>query len=68
MMNTKKYDLCLYCMSSNLGRMPPKLLPTSSEHGEMGTQVIGQYESASRNSIVQIRALKTKQQKMGMQS
>ena len=40
------------CVSSNLGTMPPNLLPISTEHGEMGIQVIGQYKSASRNSVV----------------
>ena len=42
----------LFCMSSNLGTMPLKLLPISTEHGEMGTQVIGQYKSASKSSVV----------------
>ena len=42
----------LCCMSSNSVTMPSKLLPISTEHGEMGIQVIGQYEGASRNSVV----------------
>ena len=53
MMNTKKHNLCLLmCMSSNSDTMPYKLLSISTEHGEMGIQVIGQYESASRNSVM----------------
>ena len=53
MMNTKNMTFAyLCCMSSNLGTMPPKLFPISTEHGEMGIQVIGQYESASRNSVI----------------
>ena len=58
----------LCCMSSNSVTMPSKLLPISTEHGEMGIQVIRQYEGASRNSIVKIRALKMKKAEMGMQS
>ena len=42
----------LCCMSSNSVTMPSKLLPISTEHGEMGIQVIGQYEGTSRNSVV----------------
>ena len=42
----------LCCTSLNSGTKPSKLLPMSTEHGEMGIQVIGQYETASRNSIV----------------
>ena len=55
----------LCCMSSNLGTIPLKLLPISTEHGEMGIQVIEQYEGASRNSIVWIRALKIKKAEDG---
>ena len=42
----------LCCMSSNLVTLPSKLLPISTEHGEMGIQVIGQYEGTSKNSVV----------------
>ena len=42
----------LCCMSSNSVTMPFKLLPISTEHGEMGIEMIGQYESASRNSVM----------------
>ena len=42
----------LCCMSSNSVTMPSKLLPISTEHGEMGVQVIGQYEDTSRNSVM----------------
>ena len=42
----------LCCMSSNSVTMPSKLLPILTEDGEMGIQVIGQYEGASRNYIV----------------
>ena len=55
----------LCCMSSNSVTMPSKLLPISTEHGEMRIQVIGQYEGGSRNSVVQIRALKIKKAKDG---
>ena len=58
----------LCCMSLNSVTMPFKLLPISREHGEMGMQVIGQYEGASRNSVVLIRALKMKKAEAGMQS
>ena len=34
----------LGCTSSNSVTMPSKLLPISTEHGEMSIQVIGQYE------------------------
>ena len=45
MMNTKDMTFTYLCyMSSNLGT---KLLPISTEYGEMGIQVIGQYEGAS---------------------
>ena len=53
MMNTKNMTFAyLCCMSSNSVTMPSKLLPIPTEHGEMGMQVIGQYEGASRNSVV----------------
>ena len=39
-------------MISNSVTMPSKLLPISTEHGEMGIQVIGQYKGTSRNSVV----------------
>ena len=55
----------LCCMSSNSVTMPSKLLPILTEHGEMGIQVIGQYEGASRNSVVQIRAMKMKKAEDG---
>ena len=55
----------LCCMSSNSVTMPSKLLPISTKHGEMGIQVIGQYEGASRNSVVLIRALKMKKAEDG---
>ena len=42
----------LSCMSSNSVAMASKPLPISTEHGEMGIQVIGQYEGTSRNSVV----------------
>ena len=42
----------LCCMSLNSVTMLSKLLPISTEHGEMGVQVIGQYEGTSRNSVV----------------
>ena len=42
----------LCCMSSNSVKMPSKLLPISTENGEMGIQVIKQYEGTSRNSVV----------------
>ena len=42
----------LCCMNSNAVKIPSKLLPISTEHGEMDIQVIGQYEGASRNSVV----------------
>lgn len=37
MMETAKHDLCLL----KLGHNASKTLPTSAEHGEMGSQVIG---------------------------
>ena len=53
MMNTKNMTFAyLCCMSSNSVTMPSKLLPISTEHGEMGIQVIGQYQGASRNYVV----------------
>ena len=53
MMNTKNMNFAyLCCMSSNSVTMPSKLLPISTEHGEMGIHVIGQYEGASRYSVV----------------
>ena len=53
MMNTKKHAFAyLCCMSSNSVTIPFKLLPISTEHGEMGIQVIGQCEGVSRNSVV----------------
>ena len=42
----------LCCMSSNSVTVPSKLLSISTEYGEMGRQVIGQCESASRNSVL----------------
>ena len=42
----------LCCMSSNSVTKPSKLLPTPTEYGEVGIQVIGQYEGAFRNSAV----------------
>ena len=51
--NTKNMNFTyLCCMSSNSVTMPSKLLPISTEHGEMGIQVIGQYKGTSRNSVV----------------
>ena len=51
--NTKNMNFAyLCCMNSNSVTMPSKLLLISTEHGKMGIQVIGQYEGASRNSIV----------------
>ena len=58
----------LCCMSSNSVTIPSKLLTISTEHGEMSIQVIGQYKSASRNSLVWIRALKMKKAEAGMLS
>ena len=55
----------LCCMSSNSVTMPSKLLPISTEHGEMGIEVSGQYKDASRNSVVKIRALKMKKAEDG---
>ena len=52
-------------MSSNSVTIPSKLLQISIEHGEMGIQVIGQYEGASRNYVVQIKALKMKKAEDG---
>ena len=40
--------------------MIPKLLLISTEHGERGPQVIGQYEDGFRNFVVVMRALKMK--------
>ena len=39
-------------MSSNLGTMPPKLLPISTKHGERDLHVIGQYENVSKNFVM----------------
>ena len=36
-----------------LGTMPLKLLPITTEHGEMHVQVIGQYKGAYSNSVDQ---------------
>ena len=47
-------------MSSNLGTIPPKLLPISTEHGEKDPHVIGQYEGGSKNSVIEMRAFKMK--------
>ena len=44
-------------MSSNSGTMPPKLLPISTEYGEMDIQVFGQYKGASRNFVVYFNVL-----------
>ena len=52
-------------MSSNLGMMSLKLLPISTDYGEMGMQVIRQYKGASRNSVVLIKALKIKKAEDG---
>ena len=69
MMNKKNMTFAyLCCMSLNSVTMPSKLLPVSTEHGEMGIQVIGQYKGASRNSIMKVRAFKIKKAEMGMQS
>ena len=38
----------------------PKFLPLSTEHGERDPHVIGHYEGGSKNSIVEMRALKMK--------
>ena len=40
--------------------MPPKLLPISIDYRERNSHVIGQYESGSKNSLVNMRALKMK--------
>ncbi|KAF2361822.1 Transposase type 1 [Trinorchestia longiramus] len=48
----------LCCTSSNLGTTPPKLLPISTQHGKKSPQGIRQYEGASGNSGVLMRALK----------
>ena len=51
-MNTKNMAFAyLCCTSLNLGTMPPKLLPLSTEQGKVGIQMIGQYKVISRNSV-----------------
>ena len=55
-------------MSSNLGKIPPKLLPISTENVERDPNVIGQYESGWKNSLLEMRVLKINKVEDSIQS
>ena len=58
MVNMPKCDLHFLCYkSSNLGTMPPKRLPISTEDGERDPHVIRQYEGGSENFVVEMKPL-----------